>query len=77
MSQFDEEGNGPSIENGPNENGDKVERAEKREERKRRGKGKKEKGNVGKRTVSQYGAEGVMINCGVALNGDSEFLQGS
>jgi hypothetical protein len=28
-------------------------------------------------TVSQFGAEGVMINCGVALNGDSEFLQGS
>lgn len=31
MSQFDGEGNGPSIENGPNENGkDKVGKAEKK-----------------------------------------------
>lgn len=34
MSQFDEEGNGPSIENGPNENRkDKVGKVEKEEEK--------------------------------------------
>ncbi|CAP80133.1 hypothetical protein PCH_Pc12g05060 [Penicillium rubens Wisconsin 54-1255] len=69
MSQFDEEGNGPSSENGPN--GDKKDKVEKKRGRE---KGKL-KGIL--ETVSQFGAEGVMINCGVALNGDSEFLQGS
>lgn len=39
MSQFDGDGNGPSIENGPNENGkDKVGKAEKK-----RGRGRKKK----------------------------------